>query len=154
MTRWITDRTDDDVAQVKALALKAKAGTWTEKEQAEWAAGMKGALSYMDYNRIESGIQEIASILNASVSVKTNWDVNEYLTVSDSSRWLSNIRTIRSLCSGKNYTPETPASLNHLHYTIINQVEEILLDIETIANNHLIYCSEPVCGGEPYYALC
>lgn len=45
MTRWITDRTDDDVAQVKALALKAKAGTWTEKEQAEWAAGMKGALS-------------------------------------------------------------------------------------------------------------
>ena len=93
MTRWITDRTDDDVAQVKALALKAKAGTWTEKEQAEWAAGMKGALSYMDYNRIESGIQEIASILNASVSVKTDWDVNGYLTVSDASRWLSNIKS-------------------------------------------------------------
>lgn len=154
MTRWITDRTNDDVAQVKAFALKAKAGTWTEKEQAEWAAGMKGALSYMDYNRIESGIQEIASILNASVSVKTDWNVNGYLTVSDASRWLSNIRTIRSLCSGKNDTPETPTSLNYTHYTIINQVEEILLDIETIANNHLIYCSEPVCGGEPYYALC
>lgn len=154
MTRWITDRTNNDVAQVKVLALKAKAGTWTEKEQAEWAAGMKGALSYMDYNRIEGGIQEIASILNASVSVKTDWDVNGYLTVSDASRWLSNIKAIRSLCSGKNDTPETPDSLNYLHYTIINQVEEILLDIETIANNHLIYCSEPVCGGEPYYALC
>ena len=154
MTRWITDRTDDDVAQVKALALKARAGTWTEEEQAEWAAGMKGALSYMDYNRIEGGIQEIADILNASVSVKTNWDVNGYLTASDASRWLFNIGAIRSLCSGKNNTPETPASLNYLHYTIINQVEEILLDIETIANNHLIYCSEPVCGGEPYYALC
>ena len=115
---------------------------------------MKGALSYMDYNRIESGIQEIAAILNASVSVKTDWDVNGYLTVTDASRWLSNIKAIRSLCSGKNDTPETPASLNYLHYTIINQVEEILLDIETIANNHLIYCSEPVCGGEPYYALC
>lgn len=154
MTRWITDRTDDDVAQVKALASKAKAGTWTEEEQAEWASGMKGALSYMDYNRIESGIQEIAAILNASVSVKTNWDVNGYLTVADASRWLSNIKAIRSLCSGKNDTPETPISINYLHYTIINQVEEILLDIETIANNHLIYCSEPVCGGEPYYALC
>nr|DAZ13970.1 MAG TPA: hypothetical protein [Caudoviricetes sp.] len=115
---------------------------------------MKGALSYMDYNRIESGIQEIAAILNASVSVKTDWDVNGYLTVADAPRWLSNIKAIRSLCSGKNNTPETPASLNYLHYTIINQVEEILLDIETIANNHLIYCSEPVCGGEPYYALC
>lgn len=154
MTRWITDRTSDDIAQVKSLVLKAKAGTWTEEEQAEWAAGMKGALSYMDYNRIEGGIREIAGILNASVSVKTNWDVNGYLTASDASRWLSNIKAIRSLCSGKNDTPEIPASLNYLHYTVINQVEEILLDIETIANNHLIYCSEPVCGGEPYYALC
>ena len=37
MTWWITDRTDDDVVQVKALTSKAKAGTWTEEEQAEWA---------------------------------------------------------------------------------------------------------------------
>lgn len=106
MTRWITDRTDDDVAQVKALTSKAKAGTWTEEEQTEWAAGMKGALSYMDYNRIESGIQEIAAILNASVSVKTDWDVNGYLTVADASRWLSNIKIIRSLCSGKTILPK------------------------------------------------
>ena len=154
MATWITDRTQADIDRVKEIAVKARTGTWTEEEQQEWASGMKGALSYMDYNRIESGIQEIASILNASVSVKTDWDVNGYLTVSDASRWLSNIKAIRSLCSGKNDTPETPASLNYLHYTIINQVEEILLDIETIANNHLIYCSEPVCGGEPYYALC
>jgi hypothetical protein len=151
---WITDRTYKDVSRVSEISEKGRSGTWSSDEQAEWAAGMKGALSYMDYNRIESGIQEIAAILNASVSVKTDWDVNGYLTVTDASRWLSNIKAIRSLCSGKNDTPETPASLNYLHYTIINQVEEILLDIETIANNHLIYCSEPVCGGEPYYALC
>lgn len=154
MSQWITDRTYADVVRVQKISEKAKTNTWTEEEQAEWAAGMKGALSYMDYNRIESGIQEIAAVLNASVSVKTNWDVNGYLTTADASRWLSNIKAIRSLCSGKNDTPEIPASLNYLHYTIINQVEEILLDIETIANNHLIYCSEPVCGGEPYYALC
>lgn len=154
MATWITDRTQADVDRVNELHDKANVGTWTEEERIEWAAGMKGALSYMDYNRIESGIQEIADILNASVSAKTDWDVNGYLTVSDASRWLSNIKAIRSLCSGKNDTPETPASFNYLHYTIINQVEEILLDIETIANNHLIYCSEPVCGGEPYYALC
>jgi hypothetical protein len=151
---WITDRTYEDVSRVSEISEKGRSGTWSADEQAEWAAGMKGALSYTDYNRIEGGIQEIASILNASVSVKADWDVNGYLTVSDAFRWLSNIKAIRSLCSGKNDTPETPASLNYLHYTIINQVEEILLDIETIANNHLIYCSEPVCGGEPYYALC
>lgn len=154
MATWITDRTYEDVARVSEISEKGRSGTWSEEEQSEWAAGMKGALSYMDYNRIEGGIQEIAGILNAPVSVKTDWDVNGYLTASDASRWLSNIRAIRSLCSGKNDTPETPASLNYLHYTVINQVEDILLDIETIANNHLIYCSEPVCGGEPYYALC
>lgn len=154
MATWITDRTYEDVARVSEISEKGRSGTWSVDEQAEWAAGMKGALSYMDYNRIEGGIQEIAGILNASVSAKTDWDVNGYLTASDASRWLSNIRAIRSLCSGKNDTPETPASLNYLHYTVINQVEDILLDIETIANNHLIYCSEPVCGGEPYYALC
>lgn len=154
MATWITDRTYKDVSRVSEISEKGRSGTWSADEQAEWAAGMKGALSYMDYNRIESGIQEIAAILNASVSVKTDWDVNGYLTVADASRWLSNIKAIRSLCSGKKDTPETPTSLNYLHYTIINQVEEILLDIETIANNHLIYCSEPVCGGEPYYALC
>ena len=154
MTQWITDRTASDVERVKSIASKAKNGTWTEEEQAEWAAGMNGALSYMDYNRIESGIQEIANILNVSVSTKTNWDVNGYLTVSDASRWISNIKSVRALCSGKNDTPATPDSLSYLHFIIINQVEQILLDIETIANNHLIYCSEPVCGGEPYYALC
>ena len=154
MATWITDRTGEDVQRAAELTEKGRLGTWTEEEQAEWAAGMKGALSYTDYNRIESGIQELSAVVGASVSVKTDWDVNGYLTVANASRWLSNIRAIRSLCSGKNDTPKTPASLNYLHYTVINQVEEILLDIETIANNHLIYCSEPVCGGEPYYALC
>lgn len=154
MTRWITDRTDDDVAQVKSLALKAKAGTWTEKEQEEWAAGMKGALSYMDYNRIEIGIQEIASILNASVSVKTDWDVNGYLTVSDASRWLVNISNIRAKCSGPGGLSDTPESMNNLTYQTMNLIETILAEVERIANDHLLYCSEPICGGEPYYALC
>ena len=72
MSTWITDRTNEDVRRVTELTEKGRLNTWTEEERTEWLAGMKGALSYMDYNRIESGIQEIASILNASVSVKTD----------------------------------------------------------------------------------
>lgn len=100
MATWITDRTYKDVSRVSEISEKGRSGTWSSDEQAEWAAGMKGALSYTDYNRIEGGIQEIASILNASVSVKTDWDVNKYLTVSDASRWLVNISNIRAKCSG------------------------------------------------------
>lgn len=151
---WITDRTSSDVERVKAIAVKAKTGTWTEKEQAEWAAGMRGALSYLDYNRIESGMYEIATILNASISVKTNWNVNEYLTTADATRWIDNVKILRALCSGRNGTPVTPASIEELRYVVINQVEQVLSDVETIASDRLLYCSEPICGGEPYYALC
>lgn len=115
---------------------------------------MKGALSYMDYNRIESGVQEIANILHVSVSTKTNWDVNGYLTTVDTARWLDNIRVLRAKCSGADSTPNTPEKLEYLHFTVINQVEQILFDIEKLAKDHLYYCSEPICGGEPYYALC
>ena len=69
MAIWITDRTQSDVDRVNELHNKANVGTWTEEEQAEWAAGMKGALSYTDYNRIESGVSELAATLGASVSI-------------------------------------------------------------------------------------
>ena len=154
MAIWITDRTQADVDRVNELHDKANVGTWTEEERIEWAAGMKGALSYMDYNRIESGIQEIASILNASVSVKTDWDANGYLTVSDASRWLVNISNIRAKCSGPGGLSDTPESMNNLTYQTMNLIETILAEVERIANDHLLYCSEPICGGEPYYGVC
>ena len=154
MSQWITDRTSDDVSKVQTIASKAKAGTWTEEEQAEWLAGMKGALSYLDYNRIEGGIQEIASVVGASVSVKTDWDVNGYLTVADASRWLVNISNIRAKCSGPGGLSDTPTSMNNLTYQTMNLIEEILAEIERIANDHLLYCDEPICGGEPYYGIC
>ena len=70
MATWITDRTQADVDRVKELTAKARTGTWTEEEQQEWAAGMKGALSYTDYNRIENGIKELAGIVGASYSAR------------------------------------------------------------------------------------
>lgn len=70
MATWITDRTQADVDRVKELTAKARSGTWTEEEQQEWAAGMKGALSYTDYNRIENGIKELAEIVGAPYSAR------------------------------------------------------------------------------------
>lgn len=154
MAKWITDRTASDVERVNVIAEKAKAGTWTEAEQAEWAAGMKGALSYQDYNRIESGIAEIANAVGASVSTKTNWDKNGYLTTTDAARWISNIKSIRVKCSGLASTPSSPSSFTKLYFPVLNEIEKILLDVENLANDHMTYCSEPICGGEPYYGIC
>lgn len=154
MATWITDRTSEDVQRAAELTEKGRLNTWNEEEQAEWLAGMKGALSYTDYNRIESGIQELSAVVGASVSVKTDWDVNGYLTVADASRWLSNISNIRAKCSGPGNLSDTPASMNNLTYQDMNLIEEILAQVERIANDHLLYCDEPICGGEPYYGIC
>ena len=306
MATWITDRTQADIDRVKEIAVKARTGTWTEEEQQEWAAGMKGALSYTDYNRIENGIKELAEIVGADYSARivqkkvevvtarnqdgdipswdtypshaeffvpltakksglllhsmsfrikgfvagtsrailrkagnntplvdlslmlirgyndvtldmgdlplekgveyqlymsavnnfyppsvepewvvendlidianasayydgdnkilfsgtatviepteTVWGVDDYLTTDDCTRWLSNISSIRSKCSGKSSTPETPGSFSY-RFSIVNQLEKVLFDIEAMAKDHSIYCSELICGGEPYYAV-
>lgn len=154
MATWITDRTQADVDRVNELHDKANLGTWTEEEQAEWVAGMKGALSYLDYNRIESGVSELATALGASVTVKTDWTVEGYLTVSDASRWLVNISNIRAKCSGPGNLSGAPTSMDNLTYQTMNLIEEILAQVERIANDHLLYCDEPICGGEPYYGIC
>lgn len=307
MATWITDRTQADVDRVKELTAKARTGTWTEEEQLEWASGMKGALSYTDYSRIENGIKELAEIVGApysarivqqniqvvtaknesgdipawdtypakaeffmpltakkaglllrslefrvkgyvpgtmrtvlrkygsttaladkfidivrgyndvvldmgsialekgveyqlyfaasnnfyppsvqpswvaandcidiahgsayygddrklifsgtvglTVPVEVGWAINDYLTIADATRWINNVKSIRSKCSGKSSTPETPEALSY-HFAVINQVEKVLSDIEAIAKDHLLYCSDTICGGEPYYALC
>ena len=306
MATWITDRTQADIDRVKEIAVKARTGTWTEEEQQEWAAGMKGALSYTDYNRIENGIKELAEIVGADYSARivqkkvkvvtarnpdgdipswdtapscnifyvplkakktglklqslrftikgfvggkgrvilrkaenntplvdislnfirgynyisldmgdfplekdveyqlqlsavnnfyapsinpewiiendyidfanasayydgnskilfsgiatviepaeTVWSADDYLTTDDSTRWLGNISSIRSKCSGKNSTPEVSEDFSY-HFTIINQIEKVLSDIESIARDHSFYCAELICGGEPYYAV-
>ena len=303
MAAWITDRTQADVDRVKELTAKARTGTWTTAEQQEWAAGMKGALSYTDYARIEQGMKELADIvgvklpidpisvvtaLNTSgnipawdtypakseffmpltakkaglllhslefrvkgympgkmrtvlrkygtttalvdkfidiirgyndvvldmgdfplekgveyqlyfaasnnfyppsvepswvvandyvnitngsayygddsklifsgtigltVPAETGWTINDYLTIADATRWIDNVKAIRSKCGGKNSTPVTPEALSY-HFAVINQIEKVLSDIEAMAKDHLLYCSDTICGGEPYYAFC
>ncbi len=151
MANWITDRTQSDVDEVEQLFERAKAGTWTEEEQAKWAAGMKGALSYTDFNRIESGIQELSGIVGATVSVKTDWLSNGYLTVSDAARWLVNINAIRSKCSGMSTTPAMPSTtLSRLTFSQMNQLEQILFDVETLAGAHMSYSGEVFTGGDEY----
>lgn len=58
----ITDRTAADVARVRTLAAKG----WdnlSEDERAEWLAGLKGAYSAVDLNRVGSAMNELAAAL-------------------------------------------------------------------------------------------
>lgn len=150
MAQWITDRTQSDVDRVKEITAKARTGIWTDAEQKEWLAGMKGALNYTDFNRIESGIQELGFIVGASVSVKTDWTDSGYMKVSDATRWLSNINSIRAKCSGPSAIADTPESMNKLNFSTMNQIEQILLDIETLAKTYVTFSGEYMTGEGQY----
>ena len=96
----------------------------------------------------------VATFLRSVVCVISDWIANGYIATGHAARWFDNVKILRALCSGKNDTPGTPDAIEELHFSVINQVEQILSDIEAIANDRSLYCSEPICGGEPYYALC
>lgn len=147
---WVTDRTQSDVDRVKSITEKARSGTWTDDEKQEWLAGMKGALNYTDFNRIESGIQELASIVGANVSVKTDWQIDGYMKQSDAVRWLSNVAAIRSKCAGLDSTPDVPASMDRLSFSAMNQIEQVLYDIEMLAKTHVTFSGEFTCGEGQY----
>ena len=150
MAQWITDRAQSDVDRVKEITAKARTGTWTDIEQKEWLSGIKGALNYTDFNRIEFGIQELGSIVGASVSVRTDWTIDEYMKVSDATRWLSNINSIRAKCSGPSSIADTPKSMNKLDFSTMNQIERILLDIETLARTYTTFSGEYMTGEGQY----
>lgn len=129
MRNLITNRTQADVDRVKILAAKGWQNMTTE-EQAEWLSGMKGAYNSTDLNRVESVVRHLAEILGVSVTVKTNWVATEIPKQADMNRYLENIRKLRA----KNYilagTPAVPTSMNNLTYSMANDIEQILTDIE------------------------
>lgn len=150
MSVWITDRIQGDIEHLKLIYSKATNGTWTDEEKAEWISGMKGAIDYRDFSRIEAGISELASLLGASVDVKTDWGVNGYLTASDASRWLSNIESIRMKNSGSTQIATTPTSMNRLSFETMNQIESILANIEFLAKTYVTFSGEYMTGEGQY----
>lgn len=139
----ITDRTLTDVERVAELRAKG----WhnmTDAEKSEWISGMKGAYNYIDLNRVESAVQEVAEILGLSVTVKTDWAVTDIPSESDMKRYLDNIKMIRN-SGALDTTPEAPESMSGLTYEMANAIEQILIDIEIVIKTYC-RCGDVFCG--------
>lgn len=141
----ITNRTQADVDRVKVLAARGKAGIWPAQEQAEWLAGMKSAYNYTDWNRVESAVAELAIVLGVNVTTVTSWSDRSIPTEADTNRYLGNIRKLRTICQGLTNTPATPENMNRMTYQTANNIEKILLDLETVINSWT-RCGELYCG--------
>lgn len=146
---WVYDRTQADVERAKVLNDKYAAGTISEEEKREWAAGMKGALNAADLNRIESNIREIAEALAVSVTVKM-WGVNQLPRASDFKRIHDNVQRIREAWSALKDTPATPDP-PLTTYQKWNAIERILHDVKYVYDRVMgsyYYCGDEIYAGE------
>ena len=135
----VTDRTQADVARVKALATKGFAAM-TAAERAEWLAGMKGAYNASDMNRVGTALNYLAGRLGAicgksiAWTAKTDWAVTDIITASQAETYRQQIQDIRDALAYHAGTPDAP-QMKLLTYTGANDIERILTLCEELIVN-------------------
>lgn len=129
----ITDRTAEDVANKTA----------------------KGFYNASDLNRVGAAVQYVAERFAAqgyavTVSPKTDWLASDIPTASELETYRQNIATLRALIAVMKSTPETPETMRFLDYIKANDIERILLDLDTLLTNAALawYQSGEIYAGE------
>ena len=129
----ITDRTAEDVANKTA----------------------KGFYNASDLNRVGAAVQYIAERFasqgyTVAVSPKTDWLASDIPTASELETYRQNIATLRALIAVIKSTPETPETMRFLDYIKANDIERILLDLDTLLTNAALawYQSGELFAGE------
>ena len=87
-------------------------------------AATKGAYNYSDLNRVERAVAEISARGGLGLTTKTDWTMWDVPTTADMTRYLSNIRAIKTY-AGSNIT--LPATMDNLVYTNANNIEAVLV---------------------------
>ena len=129
----ITDRTAEDVANKTA----------------------KGFYNASDLNRVGAAVQYVAERFAAqgyevTVSPKTDWLASDIPTAAELETYRQNIAALRALIAVMKSTPETPETMRFLDYIKANDIERILLDLDTLLTNAALawYQSGELFAGE------
>ena len=118
----------------------------------------RGAGTYYnasDLNRVGATVQYVAERFAAqgyavTVSPKMDWLASDIPTSSELETYRQNIAALRALLAVMPTTPETPDSMAGLTYTDANDIERILLDLDTLLTNAALawYQSGELFAGE------
>ena len=118
----------------------------------------RGAGTYYnasDLNRVGAAVQYVAERFAAqgyevTVSPKTDWLASDIPTASELEAYRQNIATLRALIAVMKSTPETPETMRFLDYIKANDIERILLDLDTLLTNAALawYQSGEIYAGE------
>lgn len=148
----ITDRTSSDVDYAKSFQGK-KWPDLSVEQKTEYLLGLKGAYSYVDFNRVENAVQYISDLLKLygypnTVNVKTDWTAEDMQKVSEIQRYIDNIAELKNKYYS-NIEGEMPTTSTWLTIDGANYIEKILINIEEIIRNmeqYFIHCGVANCG--------
>lgn len=95
-----------------------------------------GSYNATDLNRVGQAVQYVADLLSSygysvSVSPKTDWAISDIPRASDMAQYLADLNALKDKFYG---TTELPDSMNNLTVTAANNIEKLLLEIETYIN--------------------
>lgn len=133
----IIDRDQSDVDKITALSKKRWAD-FTDEEKRYWYSVVKGAYNDEDMNRVEWAMEYIAQMLRssgASVQLKTEgkiWPEESLLPESETLDYLDDIATLKSAITLPASTPDVPLDMEDFSLDEANDIEKILLDLESI----------------------
>lgn len=155
MLNLITDRTDADVTRVETLN-DAGFKDWTAAEVAEYLSDLKGAYNASDLNRVESAVQYVLDRFRANgyddlyPVIKTDWVITEFMNVSETERYLQNIRDLRRQFVQPDGTPEVPDDMDNFTFEEANDIERILVIIDEYITKieQAFFYSGELYGGE------
>ena len=156
-TTLITDRTLEDLRRWVYLRDKGFENM-TDAERAEWLAdNMKGAYHKGDLNRVGVALNYLRDRLaeanyityQTDFTAKTNWTITSIPTADELTYYLKCVSNVREAMAQFESTPPAPIDTGALNIEEANNIEKILIDVETLINNMLaarLYCGDVYAG--------
>lgn len=93
-----------------------------------------------DLNRVGDAVRYLAKRFTdygyaVAVSPKADWSESDTPTASQMETYRLNIANLRAVIAVMASTPETPETMRALNYVKANNIERILLDLDTLITN-------------------
>lgn len=157
----ITNRTPKDVERWKTLRDKGW-DSMSDVERQEWLgeiettpSATRGMYTHNDLNRVEKAVESISrrllelEYITLPLVVKTDWTYTDDVWKEDIERYLNNIKLLRDTGLVYPSTPALPSIKNKMTYSIANDIEKILMDIDDLSTriiNTRLYVGEIMSG--------
>lgn len=141
----ITNRTPQDVERWRTLHDKGWANMSTVERQ-EWLgeiettpSAARGMYTHEDLNRVEKAVETISrrllelGYISSPLDVKADWTRYDVVWEADIERYLNNIILLRDSVARYPEIPNTKIVGNKINYSVANNIEKILTDIDYLA---------------------